>query len=131
MNNTPAETFAYDVTEGGVLIKYGDEDGIDLTSPSDNPMVQLANIARVTTLMEAPKEHAEEILAGLVEHKPGLLNEIIRHRFAILDLLAELAAEIGQPCAVCNGDGGQEIGYGPIRWADCGACSGTRVQAAA
>lgn len=128
MNNPVEPRFDYDVTEGGVLIKYGDEDGIDLTSPSDNPIVQLANIARVTALLEAPYKHAEEILVGLVEHDPGLLEELHRHRFNIVGQLEALAAEIGEPCGVCGGEGGQEIGYGPIQWADCTACSGTRVQ---
>lgn len=129
MNNTPAGTFGYDVTEGGVLLYFGPEDGIDLTSPSDNPLSQLQNIHRVTAMLQAPWRHAEEILAAsMVEHRIGLLYQVAQHAPVILKELAELAAEIGEPCGVCGGDGGQEIGHGPIRWADCGACQGTRVQ---
>lgn len=140
MNNTPEGTFDYEVTEGGVLIYFGPEDGLDLTSPSDNPLHQLANIERVTALLQAPWRYADEILATSPaedqrktspaedQRKLTLLHQVSQHAPAILKELAKLAAEIGEPCGVCGGDGGQEIGYGPIQWADCGACGGNRVQ---
>lgn len=137
MNNTPEGTFDYDVTEGGVLVYYGPEAGLDLTSPSDNPLLQLANIERVSDVLRKLVDRSPAIglseLPGLIESGPlpGLVAGLYEHAPEILVELSKLAAEIGEPCGVCGGDGGQEIGYGPIRWADCGACSGTRVQAAA
>jgi hypothetical protein len=98
--------FMYDVTEGGVLIRYGVDDAIDLTTPSENPLVMLANIDTVSSLLQ-----------NLLDQAPAILAE-----------LAALRAEIGEPCGVCNGDGGQEAGTGPLRWVDCPACDGNRVQ---
>lgn len=144
MNNTPEGTFDYDVTEGGVLVYFGPEYGLDLTSASDNPLRQLANIQRVLSLLQGivANPDARELLhlvddaaepSTLPPLHPiwSLLEGLTEHAPAILADLRKLAAEIGEPCGVCGGDGGQEIGHGPIGWADCGACSGTRVQAAA
>lgn len=101
-------TFTYDVTDGGVLLRFASGDGIDLTTPSENPLQILANIDRVSSL-----------LADLAATTPAILAE-----------LAKARAEIGNPCTTCEGTGGQEI-PGALEWANCPACNGNRVQAAA
>lgn len=144
MNDTTTSTFAYDVTEGGVLVYFGPEHGLDLTSASDNPLRQLANIQRVVSVLRGfvANPDATELLR-LVEDAPepgtlpplhpiwSLLEGLTEHAPQIIEDLLKLAAEIGEPCGVCGGEGGQEIGFGAIRWVDCSACKGSRVQAAA
>jgi hypothetical protein len=129
-NNTPEGTFDYDVTEGGVLVYFGPENGLDLTTPSENPIEQRANVERVIRVLRMFAANPDSTgVLDLVENapEPALLEALAANADEVIAELERYAREIGKPCRACGGEGGQESGRDGLDWTVCTACAGTRV----
>lgn len=95
------EHFDFEITEGGVLISLGAEEGLDLTTPNEDPDKIQANIATVKALLEKLGAAIPAILQGL----------------------EDLAAETGRTCDVCKGE--REIAFGHDGSVRCERCDAT------
>lgn len=104
------ELVDYEVTDGGVIVRLTKDQDIDLTTPVDTVAAHAENATA-----------AFAKLTALQATIPLMLNE-----------LAGLLAELGDPCPVCEGRKGREINRGPVDgWEDCGACEGSGIRAGA
>lgn len=102
--NDSSKLVDYDVTEGGVIVRVGDEQGLDLTIANEKVKAIRANLTKT-----------QGLIAALGEAIPGMLAD-----------LAQALAELGEPCAVCGGEEGEEDR--PDNWAYCVGCGGSGVQ---
>lgn len=95
--------FDFDITDGGVVLRFGADEVLDFTIDSDDPDEIQANIKTVRGILAS-------LRLGAV-----LLD--------ILEGLDDLAAETGRTCESCHGE--REIPSGPDTSALCGWCQGT------
>lgn len=100
---TPRDLADFDITDGGVVLRFGADEVIDLTTASEDPDEIQANI-----------KTAKGIVASL---RLGAV------RLDIWEGLDDLAAETGRTCEVCHG--ACEIPSGPDASAPCGWCQAT------
>jgi hypothetical protein len=97
-NTTPEIDF--EITDGGVIIRIGDDQGLDFTTPYEDPDKIQASIA-----------HTKALLEKLGAALPGILLG-----------LEDLALEVGQKCETCGGD--EEIPTKGRTTTKCPDCNG-------
>jgi hypothetical protein len=148
---TAVPTIDYEVTEGGVIIRVTDDQGLDLTTPYEDPDKIQANVAwarsTIAALVESAPGFIQELeakggvvirvsddegldlttpfeeparVAAYVAWYRALIEDLVRQAPAILLELEDLALEIGQRCDVCAGD--KEVRVGRNQTARCDHC---------
>lgn len=98
---------SFDVTEGGIVVRVTDEQGLDLTIPSEKPNAIRANLTSCT-----------EALKALHAAIPEMLRD-----------LTTALGELGQPCGMCDGEQGHEVeGPDGAEFTECPVCEGSGIR---
>lgn len=131
-------TVDYEVTDGGVVIRLTEHQGLDLTTPYDDPDKIRANVAWARTVVErlvdeAPN-HLAQLAAGrsvslkfsddqeldLTAADTAAFEELVQLAPQILAELDDLKVETDQVCDVCDGAG--EFGISRTQVIKCPYC---------